>query len=266
MAKMGGWMSFLGFCVPCSDGNESLYGKAHGHNVVTAPRNPPITCADEAPPQQRRRHRRAGPRGAPRRRARLRRTGGRRASRAAIRRQPHGHLGTRRPSRTARRGSLRRSRHPSGLRPAGLLRVVPEARWPSASMPVANLGADVHYSGTVAAVREAVLHGWPGIAFSQYLRDHSALDWQRATSWAARVLADLLPRPTEPRPFYNVNFPHSSPRRTRARDRSARSIRTCSRSATATKRNGHHFYDGIYNSRRRTLAPMWTPASPAASR
>ncbi len=27
-----------------------------------------------------------------------------------------------------------------------------------------NLGADVYYSGTVAAVREAVLHGWSGIA------------------------------------------------------------------------------------------------------
>src|SRR5262249_20550980 len=31
-----------------------------------------------------------------------------------------------------------------------------------------NLGADVHHSGTVAAVREAVLHGKPGIALSQY--------------------------------------------------------------------------------------------------
>src|SRR5690348_6939518 len=31
-----------------------------------------------------------------------------------------------------------------------------------------NLGADVHHSGTVAAVREAVLHGRPGIALSQY--------------------------------------------------------------------------------------------------
>ena len=64
-----------------------------------------------------------------------------------------------------------------------------------------NLGADVYYSGTVAAVREAVLHGWPGIAFSQYLRDHTEIDWPRATRWTARVLADLLPRPIEPGPF-----------------------------------------------------------------
>src|SRR5262245_11374774 len=31
-----------------------------------------------------------------------------------------------------------------------------------------NLGADVHVSGTVAAVREAALHGLPGVALSQY--------------------------------------------------------------------------------------------------
>nr|WP_246173492.1 5'/3'-nucleotidase SurE [Limnoglobus roseus] len=31
-----------------------------------------------------------------------------------------------------------------------------------------NLGADVYYSGTVAAVREAVLHGWTGIDLSHY--------------------------------------------------------------------------------------------------
>jgi 5'-nucleotidase len=32
-----------------------------------------------------------------------------------------------------------------------------------------NLGTDVHHSGTVAAVREAVIHGRPGIAVSQYM-------------------------------------------------------------------------------------------------
>ncbi|MCA1659030.1 MAG: 5'/3'-nucleotidase SurE [Verrucomicrobiaceae bacterium] len=51
----------------------------------------------------------------------------------------------------------------------GLLKVVPDAKWILSGINHgANLGADVHYSGTVAAVREAVLHGWPGIAISHY--------------------------------------------------------------------------------------------------
>ena len=135
----------------------------------------------------------------------------------------------------------------------GLLRVVPEARWLLSGINAGgNLGADVYYSGTVAAVREAVLHGWPGIAFSQYLRDHSALDWQRATRWAARVLAELLPRPTEPGLFYNVNFPHL------ALDAPEPEIVFCPLDphplplSYRHEENGHHFYDGIYNSRRRT--------------
>src|SRR5262249_21859518 len=43
-----------------------------------------------------------------------------------------------------------------------------------------NLGADVYISGTVAAVREAVLHGKPGIALSQYHKRNLSMDWPRA--------------------------------------------------------------------------------------
>ena len=42
-----------------------------------------------------------------------------------------------------------------------------------------NLGADVYLSGTVAAVREAALHGRPGIAFSCYKRRELDYDWPR---------------------------------------------------------------------------------------
>jgi 5'-nucleotidase len=61
-------------------------------------------------------------------------------------------------------------------------------------------------AGTVAAVREAILHGWPGIAFSQY---HKAMqfDWPRATRWITPLLAQLLVRPAEPGVFYNINLP-----------------------------------------------------------
>ena len=94
----------------------------------------------------------------------------------------------------------------------GLLRLVPNAKWVLSGINHGgNLGADVHYSGTVAAVREAVLHGWPGAAVSHYRRKGMEFDWERAANWVARVLADLLARPTEPGLFYNVNLPHLGP-------------------------------------------------------
>lgn len=94
----------------------------------------------------------------------------------------------------------------------GLLRLAPDARWVLSGINHGgNLGADIHYSGTVAAVREAVLHGWPGIAFSHYLRTGVEPDWNRAAGWAARVLGELLPRPIAPGMFYNVNFPALEP-------------------------------------------------------
>jgi 5'-nucleotidase len=74
-----------------------------------------------------------------------------------------------------------------------------------------NLGADVYYSGTVAAVREAVLHGGTGVALSHYRKRGMEYDWPRASGWSARVLADLLARPTVPGSFYNVNLPHLRP-------------------------------------------------------
>ena len=94
----------------------------------------------------------------------------------------------------------------------GLLKVAPDAKWILSGINHgANLGADVHYSGTVAAVREAVLHGWPGIAVSHYRKSGIAFDWERATKWVRPILADLLARPIEPGLFYNVNLPNLPP-------------------------------------------------------
>jgi len=91
----------------------------------------------------------------------------------------------------------------------GLLRIVPEARFILSGINHGgNLGADVYYSGTVAAVREAVLHGWTGVALSQYKKKTLPFDWARTGRWAARVLAKLLARPPRRGGFYNVNFPH----------------------------------------------------------
>lgn len=74
-----------------------------------------------------------------------------------------------------------------------------------------NLGVDAYISGTVAAVREAAMHGIPGVAISHYRKAKQNFDWDLATKWTAKVLADLLPRPLEPGSFWNVNLPHLQP-------------------------------------------------------
>ncbi len=74
-----------------------------------------------------------------------------------------------------------------------------------------NLGTDVHHSGTVAAVREAVIHGVPGIAFSQYIARGRPVDWERARAWAGRAVTQLVELPWQPGTFWNVNFPHLEP-------------------------------------------------------
>src|SRR5438874_2015032 len=91
----------------------------------------------------------------------------------------------------------------------GLLRIVPGANWVLSGINHgSNLGADMYYSGTVAAVREAVLHGWPGIAVSHYYKAGTTFDWARAARWIRPILQELLAKPIEPGLFYNVNLPH----------------------------------------------------------
>ncbi|HSU53472.1 MAG TPA: 5'/3'-nucleotidase SurE [Candidatus Dormibacteraeota bacterium] len=90
-----------------------------------------------------------------------------------------------------------------------LLKLAPDVKWVLSGINHgANLGADVHYSGTVAAVREGVLHGWPGIAVSHRHRKGMEFDWSRAGKWVPPILADLMARPVESGLFYNVNLPH----------------------------------------------------------
>jgi len=91
----------------------------------------------------------------------------------------------------------------------GLHRLVPEADWVLSGINAGgNLGADVWHSGTVAAVREAVLHGWPGIALSQYRKRSMPVDWQRASEWVAPLLRELIGRPWMPGTFWNINLPN----------------------------------------------------------
>ncbi len=74
-----------------------------------------------------------------------------------------------------------------------------------------NLGADIHHSGTVAAVREGALHGIPGVAISHYIARGRSIDWDQAARWATAILRELMRRPPEPGTFWNVNLPHPEP-------------------------------------------------------
>src|ERR1700757_1115047 len=68
---------------------------------------------------------------------------------------------------------------PSGPVRVPLHELAPDAAWVLAGINQGgNLGADVWHSGTVAAVREAVLHGYRGIAFSQYIKRGQLVSWK----------------------------------------------------------------------------------------
>jgi 5'-nucleotidase len=110
----------------------------------------------------------------------------------------------------------------------------------------------VYYSGTVAAVREGILHDWPGIALSHYRRsDLEDYDWDRATVWVVRVLKELLSRPVEPGLFYNVNLPHLVP------DSPEPEAVFCPLDphplplSYRHEEGGRHFYNGNYHTRER---------------
>ena len=74
-----------------------------------------------------------------------------------------------------------------------------------------NLGTDVYISGTVAAVREAAIHGISGIAISHWIKKPLVIDWEVATQQTARVLQTLWNYSLPPKSFWNVNLPHLEP-------------------------------------------------------
>jgi 5'-nucleotidase len=77
--------------------------------------------------------------------------------------------------------------------------------------PGGNLGTDIYISGTVAAVREAAIHGIPGIAISHWIKRPLIIDWDVATRWTMKVLENLASRPLPIGGFWNVNLPHLEP-------------------------------------------------------
>jgi 5'-nucleotidase len=155
---------------------------------------------------------------------------------------------------TEPRGSGRHAVHgtPADCVRMGLLHIVPDAKWILSGINHGgNLGADVHYSGTVAAVREAVLHGWPGIAFSYYKKKQLEYDWPRISTWAGRVLSELLTKTWDAGTFWNVNFPHLTT------DVADPEIVYCPLDPHPLPLNyrheeGMHFYESDYHNRKRS--------------
>lgn len=99
--------------------------------------------------------------------------------------------------------------------PGDCVRLALHALTPTCSWVIAginhggNLGADVVHSGTVAAAREAVLHGRPAIAISHYRRQGAAIDWAVASAWVRAILPPLLAGPPlPPGRLWNLNLPH----------------------------------------------------------
>jgi 5'-nucleotidase len=95
----------------------------------------------------------------------------------------------------------------------GLARLAPAARIVISGINAGgNLGADIHHSGTVAAAREAALHGRMALAASHYHRRGSVIDWSRAADWLAVVLRGLGDRlDAGAGAFWNVNLPDLPP-------------------------------------------------------
>lgn len=67
-----------------------------------------------------------------------------------------------------------------------------------------NLGSDTHYSGTVAAAREACLSDTLGIAIST---ERSVTDWAKITTYAQAIIEKLLKAGLTKGIYYNLNIP-----------------------------------------------------------
>ena len=69
-----------------------------------------------------------------------------------------------------------------------------------------NLGVDIHYSGTVAAAREAMFHGIPSMAFSMVLEREVEADWDVASQIVGTGIDKWLQGPRQPE-IWNFNLP-----------------------------------------------------------
>lgn len=135
----------------------------------------------------------------------------------------------------------------------GVLHLATEADWVLSGInDGGNLGVDVYMSGTVAAVREAVLLGKPGIAFSQFRRTRDDFDWTVPTTWVEAVLDQLLSRPLSSGAFWNVNFPDLGGVPSDGPEIVFCELERGHLPVTFRYDNGRYYYQGAYQDRPRT--------------
>lgn len=133
----------------------------------------------------------------------------------------------------------------------GLHNIAPEADWVLSGINAGgNLGVDIHHSGTVAAVREALFHGRPGIAFSYFHRRGMEFTWEDAAAWVRPLITELIARPVEPGTLWNVNLPHLAP------GSPPPAVVFCDVDPSPLpvsfrEQDGGHVYNGVYHDRRR---------------
>ncbi len=130
-----------------------------------------------------------------------------------------------------------------------LARLAPDVDWVFSGLNAGgNLGVDVFHSGTVAAAREAALHGRRAIAFSQYRKRGLDIDWPRIERWMHQTAIELLAEPHSPGLFWNVNLPHLT-----ADEREPRIVRCALEAAPLPLSFRDHdeglHYDGNYHGR-----------------
>ncbi|MFI4861989.1 MAG: 5'/3'-nucleotidase SurE [Phycisphaerales bacterium JB063] len=71
----------------------------------------------------------------------------------------------------------------------------------------ANVGVNVHYSGTVGAAREGAFLGLPAIALSLHIGDWDHDHWARAAKHARDAIDVVLAQGVPPATLVNVNVP-----------------------------------------------------------
>ncbi|MDE0231303.1 MAG: 5'/3'-nucleotidase SurE, partial [bacterium] len=113
-----------------------------------------------------------------------------------------------------------------------------------------NLGVDVYESGTVAAAREAAIHGCKAMALSHYTADGREIDWPLAAERLRPVLERLLREDPETGVFYNVNLPHPDHDETRLEVKST-PVDTSPFRITFTPTEDGYLHKGIYHERHR---------------
>jgi 5'-nucleotidase len=75
----------------------------------------------------------------------------------------------------------------------------------------ANLGEDVHYSGTVAAALEATLLGVPAIAISQVIFDATPINWATAEQYVPRIVKQVCANGWPENVLISINLPNRGP-------------------------------------------------------